>query len=289
MTAPAPVAGPVKPTDLKDAKPQPNDQLMCGRCKVQMFHYEPETWPEGYTNATGEVFNFSCDACSTVISDSHLSYSHCETCDNYDLCEGCVTKFGSSKLNPPAPKSPRPKTPLGRSPKLAPTAAPAAASAAAGKEPETVFKGQCLCKAVKIQAVGKPMFSVFCHCTICARLGNTDRQMLVGWVPSKCTVTEGKNNMTAYASSDKAVRHFCKTCGTPVMNVNTAGRFVDCSPTLFGTDDKYRVPRELLPSFHMHVGSSCLLGSLPNGTGLPLLKDTPKQYGGSGEVLPPGN
>ncbi len=111
---------------------------------------------------------------------------------------------------------------------------------------------------VTMQAVGKPMFSGFCHCTICCRVGGTDRQLVCAWSKAKFAVTNGKDKVKGFASSSRVsfcvaiafvhdlhltvvlllvgdaqnVRFFCKVCGSAAFS--DAGAFFGLSPTLFG-------------------------------------------------------
>ncbi len=153
-------------------------------------------------------------------------------------------------------------------------------------EPEHAYSGVCLCGKSKIQVLGRPLFSGFCHCTQCAKFGGTDRGLVVGYARDKLTITDGTAaNLTSHKLT-RVTRYFCTTCGTGLYN--DAGTFIATSPALFGTADangSYRVDKQLLPTMHVHYGSSCLYGVVRDGSGLPLFKDFPKQIGGSGEVI----
>jgi len=145
------------------------------------------------------------------------------------------------------------------------------------------YVGFCLCKLVKVQATGLPTFSGFCHCTICSKHGGTDRGLVAGWEKGKVVVLEGKEHVTSYKSSDRLTRSFCKACGTGLIGEgpNHSG----LSPAVFSEGDSWRLPKELAPQVHIHYGSSCLLGAIKDGSGLPLFKDAPKQIGGSGDMI----
>jgi len=166
-------------------------------------------------------------------------------------------------------------------------AAPAAASASSSKAPELGktadgWVGSCLCKKIIITVSGPPIFSGFCHCTICARHGGTDRALMAGWAKDKVKI-DGGDNAGSFKSSEKVSRNFCKTCGAGVFCENE--NFYSISPAIFGGDDQFRVPKELAPQSHIYYGSSCLLGTIKDGSGLPLFKDLPKQAGGSGDLI----
>jgi hypothetical protein len=171
-------------------------------------------------------------------------------------------------------------------------------------EPEKTYVGTCLCKKTKIQVsattfaaacvleltsnrhtkqvVGKPLFSGFCHCTQCAKFGNSDRSLTMGYARDKLTVLDGQALLTSHKLT-RVTRFFCSVCGTGMYQ--DAGTFLAASPTVFGANDEYRLAQDMVPQMHIHYGSSCLYGVVKDGTRLPLFKDFPKQIGGSGEVI----
>jgi len=181
-------------------------------------------------------------------------------------------------LPPPPPPASAPG-----GPSIPPTLPPAPTAAAKSDGKEKTYIGTCLCKKVKITVTGPPMFSGFCHCTICAKHGGTDRGLVAGWPKDKVVVSEGKDNFGSFKTTERLNRNFCKTCGTGVMN--EGGSFTGVSPAIFSDGDKFRIPKELAPTTHIHYGSSCLLGTIKDGSHLPLFKDTPKQLGGSGDMI----
>jgi len=145
------------------------------------------------------------------------------------------------------------------------------------------YYGSCLCGKCRIQCIGKPIFAGFCHCSLCSKYGNTDRSLICGFPKDKFTISDGKDSLTSYQSSEKATRYFCSNCGTGVYT--DSGGFFGCSPSLFGVDDAYRLPPNLLPQVHIYYGSSCLLGVVKDGGQLALYNDVPKTFGGSGETI----
>lgn len=71
--------------------------------------------------------------------------------------------------------------------------------------------GQCLCGAVKITLTADHTEIGICHCSMCRRwTGGPNMAINVG----QDIEIEGKENVTAYRSSDWAERAFCRTCGS---------------------------------------------------------------------------
>lgn len=71
--------------------------------------------------------------------------------------------------------------------------------------------GRCLCGAVRITVTGEHRDVGACHCNMCRRWGSGPTMALdVG----RDIKIEGKENVTAYRSSDWAERAFCKICGS---------------------------------------------------------------------------
>lgn len=78
-------------------------------------------------------------------------------------------------------------------------------------EPEA--RGGCQCGAVRYRIATGPAKSVVCHCRMCQRAtGNAFAPLIE--VPSERIAWTGEP--AEWASSDIAVRGFCKTCGTPL-------------------------------------------------------------------------
>ncbi len=73
-----------------------------------------------------------------------------------------------------------------------------------------MIKGHCLCGAIRFQTSAKPQGASMCHCNQCRRQS--------GGIWSSAYVKEGELNITGdvrwYASSPKARRGSCPTCGS---------------------------------------------------------------------------
>ena len=71
--------------------------------------------------------------------------------------------------------------------------------------------GRCLCGAVRVTVTGDHTDVGICHCSMCRRWGSGPNMAVdVG----KDIEIEGRENVTAYRSSQWAERAFCKICGS---------------------------------------------------------------------------
>jgi hypothetical protein len=88
--------------------------------------------------------------------------------------------------------------------------------------------GGCLCGQVRYLITAEPVEVLYCHCRMCQRAHGAP---VIAWltVPLEAfAVTAG--NPAAYRSSQKAFRHFCGMCGTPLTWREAADpQFVDVS------------------------------------------------------------
>ena len=80
---------------------------------------------------------------------------------------------------------------------------------------DEILTGGCLCGQVRYRISAAPVEALYCHCRMCQRAHGAP---VVAWltVPLDAfAVTAGEP--AAYRSSEKAFRHFCAHCGTPLM------------------------------------------------------------------------
>lgn len=82
-----------------------------------------------------------------------------------------------------------------------------------GWKDEPQAQGGCQCGAVRYTVAAGPAKSVVCHCRMCQRAtGNAFAPLLE--VPRDRVTWAG--TPAEWASSDRATRGFCATCGTPL-------------------------------------------------------------------------
>ena len=82
------------------------------------------------------------------------------------------------------------------------------------------LSGSCLCRAVKYTIAGKIKTVANCHCNTCKKGIGAAFETLAFTDESNFAITEGKDLLTSYQISDRATKHFCLVCGTPIYNVH---------------------------------------------------------------------
>ncbi len=78
-----------------------------------------------------------------------------------------------------------------------------------------MYKGSCLCGAVRFEVAGDLPGPDACHCGKCRKqsghyFASTD-------VPKSAVTIHGEDKLTWYQSSEKARRGFCATCGSSLF------------------------------------------------------------------------
>jgi len=78
----------------------------------------------------------------------------------------------------------------------------------------TSAEGGCLCGAVRYRAAGQPRSATLCHCRTCRK---ATAAPIVAWVTFPVGGFSFVNGMPKeYRSSEKVIRTFCGSCGTPL-------------------------------------------------------------------------
>ena len=76
----------------------------------------------------------------------------------------------------------------------------------------SVFKGGCLCGAVRYRATSAPVRGVICHCPMCRKHSGAPALAFVHFRSQDFTWLGGQP--TRYRSSEFAERGFCAACGS---------------------------------------------------------------------------
>ena len=80
---------------------------------------------------------------------------------------------------------------------------------------DPVYKGACMCGAVRFEARGEPVRTGMCHCTTCRR--NTGSAFTVYAVFPAARLRMLGDETGSYATSEHLTRHFCRVCGSPAF------------------------------------------------------------------------
>ena len=135
--------------------------------------------------------------------------------------------------------------------------------------------GACFCGAVQFTVTGEPNLMGYCHCRDCAEWAGAPVNAFSLWPADAVSVTAGENGIGSYAKTPNSHRKFCTHCGGHIFtdhpSMGVIDVYLDTVPTKTHTG-----------TVHVFYGEKTL--SVPDG--LPKYKDTPEEFGGSGEMLP---
>ena len=134
-------------------------------------------------------------------------------------------------------------------------------------------KGTCFCGAVEVSVTGTPAAMGYCHCDSCRHWSAGPVNAFTLWPPQNVTITRGGEHLGTYNKTPNSARRWCTKCGGHVLTEH---------PGL--TDVYAAILRDLpfSPQLHVHYGETVLRVK----DGLPKQKDMPKEFGGSGTLLP---
>jgi len=90
---------------------------------------------------------------------------------------------------------------------------------------EKIRHGGCLCGAVRYRAAGEPLRTSICHCTQCRR--QTGSAVPSFAVFPRGAVTIEKGEPAGYRASPRALRQFCRDCGSPLFWNEDGGAALD--------------------------------------------------------------
>jgi hypothetical protein len=137
------------------------------------------------------------------------------------------------------------------------------------------YKSGCACGAVQLEITGEPAVQAYCHCVSCRSWLSAPIHAAALWPAQNVKVVKGADNLGVYKKTEASHRQFCKTCGAGVL-VGHPGMGMTDVPA--GTV----VGLTFTPTVHVNYGEKVMTVR----DGLPKFKDFPKEFGGSGEMLP---
>ena len=133
----------------------------------------------------------------------------------------------------------------------------------------------CMCGAVQLELSGEPAVMAYCHCDSCRGWLGAPVHAASLWPSASVKIVKGADQLGLYKRTEASHRKFCTRCGTPVLIDHPAMGMIDV-PAGHITGLAYK------PGLHVHYGEKVM--SVRDG--LPKFKDFPKDFGGSGDVLP---
>ena len=136
------------------------------------------------------------------------------------------------------------------------------------------YHGACFCGAVQIEASGEPVAMGYCHCRSCRSWSGGPVNAFTLWKPETVQVTAGDEQLVAYQKTPFSERQYCRQCGGHIMAKHPTIKLVDVfAATLPGLLFE--------PGVHVNYAENVLVMR----DGLPKLRDFPKEFGGSGEIV----
>jgi len=139
----------------------------------------------------------------------------------------------------------------------------------------TSHESGCFCGAVRIEITGSPAVQAFCHCSSCRGWLGSPIHAASLWPAANVRVVKGADKLGLFKKTEASHRQFCTVCGSPALVDHPRIQMVDIpAGSVKGL--------EYQPTLHVHYGEKVL--SMRDG--LPKFKDFPKEFGGSGEMLP---
>ncbi|KQQ86600.1 GFA family protein [Massilia sp. Leaf139] len=80
--------------------------------------------------------------------------------------------------------------------------------------------GGCTCGQIQYSIGGPALQLVACHCGMCRRMTGAPFSSYLVVKEAQFDVTAADDSLASYAVTERATRHFCRRCGTPVFNTN---------------------------------------------------------------------
>lgn len=83
-----------------------------------------------------------------------------------------------------------------------------------------MYKGSCLCGAVKLEVSGNISDIIHCHCSLC-RKASGSAYATNGFVKTiDFNIVDGQEFISSFESRPGKFRHFCSVCASPIYSAN---------------------------------------------------------------------
>jgi hypothetical protein len=136
------------------------------------------------------------------------------------------------------------------------------------------YIGRCFCGKVEVKASGDPLLMGFCHCSSCREWSGAPVNAFSLWQRDQVQVTKGADQVATFNRTEHSFRKWCKACGGHLLSEHPNVGVVDLCAALL-----QQMPFK--PVMHVNYQEAFL----HIRDGLPKMKDVPKEFGGSGEVI----
>jgi len=85
-----------------------------------------------------------------------------------------------------------------------------------------MYKGSCLCGAVRFEIHGEIQDIIYCHCSQCRKAQGSAFACNGNLDAAQFKFISGEKELTGYQSSPAQTKYFCKNCGSPIISKNDA-------------------------------------------------------------------
>jgi len=137
------------------------------------------------------------------------------------------------------------------------------------------YQARCFCGAVELTASGEPAAMGYCHCESCRHWSAGPVNAFTLWQPGAVKVTRGAEHIGTYNKTPVSYRKWCKQCGGHLFTEHPPLKLTDVFAAM--------IPQlKFQPGVHVNYQESVLRMK----DGLPKFRDFPKEFGGSGEMVP---
>lgn len=136
------------------------------------------------------------------------------------------------------------------------------------------YRGGCFCDTVRVEASGEPEAMGYCHCTSCRSWSGGPVNAFTLWKPGAIRVTQGAEHIAVFQKTGFSQRQYCRRCGGHLMAIHPPLGLVDVFAATLPA-------LTFSPGVHVNYAETVL----PLRDGLPKLRDFPKEFGGSGEMM----
>lgn len=140
---------------------------------------------------------------------------------------------------------------------------------------DSKYRSGCFCGAVEVEITGDPAVQALCHCESCRGWLGAPVHAAALWPTPNVRITRGEDKLGVFKKTEASHRYFCTSCGSPVLVRHPQLGMTDVpAGTVSGL--------EYVPTLHVNYGEKVMACR----DGLPKFKDFPKDFGGSGDMVP---
>ena len=137
------------------------------------------------------------------------------------------------------------------------------------------YSADCFCGKVRFETSPEPVVMGYCHCDSCRRWSASPVNAFVMWKLDDVRVVEGHDLVDGFGKTPQALRKWCTRCGGHLFTEHPELGLADVpAAAVSGLAFK--------PTVHVNYREAVLHVH----DGLPKFADIPKEFGGTGDVLP---